>query len=233
MVTEDNYTYEEIFNERRWQMINPQGEIHVYQNLTMIDNVHSSQFVEPDILTSDGVIHAVSQVLIPPFFGYDMITQLLNSRQEKFSFSNMANLALHVGLDERINAAYDKGLTFLVPPNRRFNRAEIDVPKLLTKEMFNYTRDFILCHMIRDNWHVAQIFAINEKTGIDQFLVKSELGTHMWITSTEDMIRFQSQMLLLPDQPTPNGYVMSRVRNCCGKIYCLFFHVYLHAAYWK
>lgn len=134
-----------------------------------------------------------------------MITQLLRGRQEKFSFSNMANLALHVGLDERINAAYDKGLTFLVPPNRRFNRAEIDVPKLLQKEMFNYTRDFILCHMIRDNWHVAQIFAINEKTGIDQFLVKSELGTHMWITSTEDMIRFQSQMLLLPDQPTPNG----------------------------
>ena len=95
--------------------------------------------------------------------------------------------------------------------------------------MFNYTRDFILCHMIRDNWHVAQIFAINEKTGIDQFLVKSELGTHMWITSTEDMIRFQSQKLLLPDQPTPNGYVMSRMLDYCGKIRCVLCHIYINS----
>lgn len=205
MITEDNYTYEEIFNDRRGRLENPQGFITVDQRFQMIDNVHGGDWVEPDILTSDGIIHVVDTVMLPPFFGYDMITQLLNSRQEKFSFSNMANLALHVGLDDRINAAYEKGITFLVPPNRRFNRAEIDVPKLLQKDMFNYTRDFVLCHMIKDNWHVAQIFAINENTGVDQFLVKSELGTHMWITSTEEKVRFQSQELLLPDQPTPNG----------------------------
>lgn len=205
MITEDNYTYVEIFDGRRWQMENPQGMITVDQKFQMIDNVYGEDWVEADILTVEGVVHVVGTVMLPPYFGYDMITQLLNSRQEKFSFSTMANLALHTGLDERINAAYEKGITFLVPPNRRFNRAEIDVPKLLQKEMFNYTRDFVLCHMIKDNWHVAQIFAINEKTGVDQFLVKSELGTHMWITSTEDKIRFQSQELLLPDQPTPNG----------------------------
>lgn len=205
MVTEDNYTYEEIFNGRRWQLENPQGEIYVDQELVKIDNVHGVNFVEPDILTAEGIIHVVDEVLFPPFFGYDMITQLLNSRQEKFSFSNMANLALHVGLDDRINAVYENGITFLVPPNRRFNRAEVDVPRLLEKDMFNYTRDFILCHMIKDNYHVAQLFAINEKTGVDQFLVHSELGTHMWITTTEDKVRFQSQELLLPDQPTPNG----------------------------
>jgi len=205
MITEDNYTYEEIFNGRRWELENPQGQLHVDQELVKIDNVYGEDFVEPDILTAEGMLHVVDEVLFPPFFGYDMITQLLRSRQEKFSFSNMANLALHVGLDEKINAVYDKGITFLVPPNRRFNRAEIDVPRLLDKDMFNYTRDFILCHMIKDNYHVAQLFAINEKTGVDQFLVHSELGTHMWITTTEDMVRFQSQKLLLPDQPTPNG----------------------------
>jgi len=208
MVTEDNHTREEIFDGRRWRMENPQGFIMVDQEFQKMDNVHSADWVDQDILTSEGVVHVISQVMLPPFFGYDMITQLLNSRSEKFSFSNMANLALHVGLEDRINDAhdeYEKGITFLVPPNRRFNRAEIDIPKMLTKEMYNYTKNFVLCHMIRDNWHVAQIFAINENTGIDQFLVKSELGTHMWITSTEDMIRFQSQELLLPDQPTPNG----------------------------
>jgi len=208
MVTEDNYTKEEIFNGRRGQLENPQGFIQVDQKFQMMDNVHSSDWVDQDIQTSEGMVHVINKVMVPPFFGYDMITQLLNSRQEKFSFSNMANLALHVGLEDRINDVnneYEKGLTFLVPPNRRFNRAEIDIPKMLQNDMFNYTRDFVLCHMIRDNWHVAQIFAINENTGVDQFLVKSELGTHMWITSTEDMIRFQSQELLLPDQPTPNG----------------------------
>lgn len=208
MVTEDNYTREEIFDGRRWQLENPQGVIIVDQKLETMDNVHSRDWVDQDILTSEGVVHVINKVMLPPFFGYDMITQLLNSRQEKFSFSNMANLALHVGLEDRINDVnneYEKGITFLVPPNRRFNRAEIDIPKMLQKEMFNYTRDFILCHMIKDNWHVAQIFAINENTGVDQFLVRSELGTHMWITSTEEMIRFQSQEILLPDQPTPNG----------------------------
>lgn len=205
MITENNYTYEEIFDDRRKQLENPQGFITVDQRFEMIDNVHSGDFVESDILTSDGVIHVVDKVMFPPFFGYDMITQLLNSRQDYFSFSTMANLALHAGLDDRINAVYEKGITFLVPPNRRFNRAEIDIPKMLKNDMFNYTRDFVLCHMIKDNWHVAQIFAINENTGVDQFLVKSELGTHMWITSTEEKVRFQSQELLLPDQPTPHG----------------------------
>lgn len=208
MVTEDNYTREEIFDGRRWQLWNPQGFIIVDQKFETMDNVHSGDWVDQDILTSEGVVHVINKVMLPPFFGYDMITQLLNSRQEKFSFSNMANLALHVGLEDRINDVnneYEKGITFLVPPNRRFNRAEIDIPKMLRKEMFNYTRDFVLCHMIKDNWHVAQIFAINENTGVDQFLVKSELGTHMWITSTDEMIRFQSQEILLPDQPTPNG----------------------------
>jgi uncharacterized surface protein with fasciclin (FAS1) repeats len=136
-----------------------------------------------------------------------MISQLLNSRQEKFSFSNMANLALHVGLDDRLNAAYEYGLTFLVPPNRRFNRAEIDIPKMLQPDMFNYTRDFILCHMIKDNYHDAKLYAMSEQSGEDQHLVLSELGTHMWITTTKNMVRFQSQELLLPDQPTNNGYV--------------------------
>lgn len=208
MVTEDNYTKEEIFNGRRTQLENPQGSIQVYQEFQMMDNVHRNDWVDQDIQTSEGMVHVINKVMLPPFFGYDMITQLLNSRQEKFSFSTMANLALHVGLEDRINGVdmdYEKGFTFLVPPNRRFNRAEIDVPTMLRKENFNYTRDFVLCHMIRDNWHVAQIFAHDEQTGVDQRLVISELGTHMWITSTEDKIRFQSQELLLPDQPTPNG----------------------------
>jgi hypothetical protein len=137
--------------------------------------------------------------------GNNLIAQLLDDRSWVFAYSNMANLALYVGLDERINAVYEHGLTLLVPPNPRFNRAEIDIPKLLTPEMFNYTRDFILCHMIVDNYHEAQVFALNEENDRDQFLVLSELGTHMWITTTDDMLRFQSIEVLVADQPSYNG----------------------------
>lgn len=205
LITEGAYSRDEIFDGQRERIENPQGNITIDQRLQMIDNVGSEDFLEPNITSSDGIIHIIKQVIVPPFLGYDMITQLLNSRQEKFSFSNMANLALHVGLDDRLNAVYDHGLTFLVPPNRRFRRAEIDIPKMLQPDMFNYTRDFILCHMISHNYHDAQVFAMNEKNGEDQFLIISELGTHMWITTTGDKVRFQSQELLLPDQPSDNG----------------------------
>ncbi|MGK3736460.1 MAG: putative surface protein with fasciclin (FAS1) repeats [Bacillariaceae sp.] len=207
LITEGTYTQDEIFDGTRESMVNPQGSISINQKFQTIDNVGSKDFLDPNIISSDGIIHIVDQVIVPPFLGYDMIQQLLRSRQDFFSFSNMANLALHVGLDDRLNAAYENGLTFLVPPNRRFNRAEINVPKMLQPDMFDYTRDFILCHMITENYHEAQVFAMNEQSGEEQFLVKSELGTHMWVTSTEDKVRFQSQELLLPDQPTDNGYV--------------------------
>eukprot|EP00536_Pseudo-nitzschia_multiseries_P013465 jgi/Psemu1/309993/fgenesh1_kg.576_\ len=81
--------------------------------------------------------------------------------------------------------------------------------------MRHYTRQFILSHMIKGNYYQAKVIAINEQDGSKQSLIKSELGTHMWITSTEDMVRFQSQELLLPDQPTEHGYVeFSFDRKC-------------------
>lgn len=205
LVIEGSYTKDQIFDGERQRLTTPQGNITINQLSKMMDNVNIDDFSEPDIQSSNGIVHVVDKVLLPPFLGQDMISQLLETRQEKFSFSNMANLALHVGLDDRLNAAYEKGITFLVPPNRRFNRAEINVPKLLQPEMFDYTREFILCHMIKGNYHTAKVVAINEQTGEEQSLIKSELGTHMWITSTKDIVRFQSQDLILPNQPTVNG----------------------------
>lgn len=205
LVIDEALTKDEIFDGVRSQLNTNQGNITINQELQTIDNVNINDFLDADIESSDGVIHVVDEVIFPPFLAQDMIDQLLNSRQEKYSFSNMANLALYVGLDDRLNAAYEGGITFLVPPNRRFNRAEIDFPSLLKPEMFQYTKDFILCHMIEESYHQAKVFSINEESGEEQILIKSELGTHMWITSTEDMVRFQSQELLLPDQPTKHG----------------------------
>jgi hypothetical protein len=117
----------------------------------------------------------------------------------------MANLALHVGLDEQIDMLYENGLTMLVIPNRRFTRHEIDVPLLLTEDMRNYTRDFVLCHMILDNYYEAGVFASNGVAETEQFLVTSFLGTHMWVTTTENKLRFQSSDVLLADQAARNG----------------------------
>jgi hypothetical protein len=59
--------------------------------------------------------------------------------------------------------------------------------------------------MIIGIYHEAQVFARNEANNEDQFLVTSELGTHMWITTTEDKLRFQSVEILVPDLPSNNG----------------------------
>jgi len=213
LVTEGAYLLNEIFDGSRERMENSQGNITINQQVKTIDNVPSTAFVQPDVATAEGVLHALSEVIIPPFLGADMISQLLNDRSDVFALTNMANLALHVKLEDRINAMYDNGFTFLVPPNRRFNRAEIDIPKMLSPEMYNYTRDFVLCHMIVDSYHEAQVFAINEDKprGEEQFLVISELGTHLWITTTEDMLRFQAQEVLVPDLPSNNGCVLASI----------------------
>jgi uncharacterized surface protein with fasciclin (FAS1) repeats len=205
LVTEGAFNLNQIFDGSRQQMENSQGNITIDQRFKRIDNVDSQDFVQPDVATAEGVLHALDSVIIPPYLGNDLISQLLQDRSDVFALSNMANLALHAGLEDRLNTEYEHGLTFLVPPNRRFNRAEIDVPKMLTDEMFNYTRDFILCHMIIGIYHEAQVFAMNEANNTDQFLVISELGTHMWITTTEDKLRFQSVEILVPDLPFNNG----------------------------
>ncbi|KAG7364083.1 fasciclin domain containing protein [Nitzschia inconspicua] len=205
LVTEGAYTFDQIFDGSRTLMENAQGNITIDQRFKRIDNVDSQDFVQSDIATAEGVLHALGSVIIPPYLAVDLITTLLKDRSYVFALSNMANLALHAGLEDRLNDDYEKGLTFLVPPNRRFNRAEIDIPKMLTDEMYNYTRDFILCHMIKDIYHEAQVFARNNANNEDQFLVISELGTHMWITTTEDRLRFQSVNVLVPDIPSNNG----------------------------
>lgn len=205
LVTEGIYSVDQIFDGSRTAMENLQGNITINQQVKKIDNVDSTEFAESDIATAEGYLHALDNVIVPPFLGQDLIYQLLNDRSYVFALSNMANLALHVGLEDRINADYEKGLTFLVPPNRRFNRAEVDIPKLLSDEMFNYTRDFVLCHMIVDMYHEAGVFAQNDASDEDEFLVTSELGTHMWITTTEDKLRFQSIEVLIPDLPAEHG----------------------------
>lgn len=204
-VTEDDYTISNIFDGSREAMETLTGNLTIDQRFKKIDNLEFESFVETDIPTSEGIVHVINDVIVPPYLGENMIAQLLDDRSYVFAYSNMANLALYVGLDERINAVYEHGLTFLVPTNRRFNRAELDIPKMLTPEMFNFTRDFILCHMVAHNYHEAQVFAINEESDEDQFLVLTELGTHMWVTTTEDKLRFQSVEILLADQPSNNG----------------------------
>lgn len=205
MVTEDTYTTSQIFDGNRVVLENALGNITVDQQFQKIDNVAFVDFEEPNITTSEGIIHVLNDVVLPPYLGQDMLAQMLDDRSEKFAFSTMANLALWAGLDDKLNGVYENGITFLVPPNRRFNRAEINVPALLTDEMKNYTRDFVLCHMIMDNYHESAIFAEHQNEGIDTQLVTSELGTHMWITTTNDELRFQARPLILADQPVKNG----------------------------
>jgi uncharacterized surface protein with fasciclin (FAS1) repeats len=207
LVTEGRLTFDEIFNGQRQFMESTKGNLTIYQsfNIPRVDNVPSSAFSERDIATTDGMVHVLDQVIVPPYLAVNIIEQLLDDYSSEFAFTTMANLALYVGLDDEIDAMYENGITFLVPPNRRFNRAEIDVPALLTDEMRNYTRDFVKCHMILDNYHESGVFAYNDELEQEQLLVTTQLGTSLWITTTGGSLRFQSTVVLLTDQVAKNG----------------------------
>ena len=204
-VTEDRFSYEDIFDGRRGFMENTLGNITIDQQFKKMDNVHADNVVDANVTTTDGIIHILDKVIVPPYLAQDLIAQMLDDQSAKFAFSTMANLALWAGLDDKINGVYEHGITMLVPPNRRFNRAEIDVPALLTEDMKPYTRDLVLAHMIMDNYHEAGVFAMAEAEDTEQFLVTSELGKIMWITVTEGRLRFQSTDVLVTDQVAQNG----------------------------
>jgi uncharacterized surface protein with fasciclin (FAS1) repeats len=223
-VTDGSFTLNEIFDGRRNTLENQLGNITVSQQFRRLDNVPDTDIVESDIATSQGTIHVVDQVILPPYLGMNMIENLLQDRHFDFAFTTMANIALWAELDDELNRAYDFGITFLVPPNRRFNRAEIDVRLLLTEKMREYTRAFVRSHMIKRNYYEAGIFALNEENGRDQFLETSMLGTHIWITTTENKVRFQSTDVRLFDQPTQNGYVVNMLCISSGwvRAYGLF-----------
>jgi uncharacterized surface protein with fasciclin (FAS1) repeats len=206
LVTEGAFEVDDIFNNNREFLENTMGNITVDQRFKKIDNVPLTSFEEPNITTSDGVVHVIDQIIMPPYMAVNMIEHMLErDLSVKFAYSTMANLALYAGLDDQINALYEHGLTFLVPPNRRFNRAQINVPQLLTPAMKEYTKDFVLAHLIMDIYYESGVFAFNNENSQTQFLVKSELGTHMWITTTDNRLRFQSRELILTDQVARNG----------------------------
>ena len=216
LVTEGQFMTKDIFDGGRTQLEVSKGNITISQRTSTLDGVPRALISEPNITASDGIVHVVSQVIIPPFMRLTLIEQMLDDQSMKFAFSTMANLALFVGLDEEIEKIFEDGLTFLVPLNIRFIRAEVNVVKLLTEESREYTKDFILCHVIGDNLYESTVFAIQKEAEVEQMLVSSWLGTDMWITTTENILRFQSTKVILADQLASNGYVSKLV--CKGSI---------------
>lgn len=206
LVTEGAFHFDEIFDGSRAVLENSIYNITVDQRFKKIDNVASTSFVEVNISSSEGLLHIIDDVIIPPYMAVNLLDHMLSRDiSVKFAYSTMVQLALFADLDEQINAVYENGITFLVPPNPRFNRANIDVASLLTSEMKLYTKDFVLAHLIRENYYESGIFAYKEQTGLEEFLVVSELGTHLWITTKDGRIRFQSREVLIPDQVAQNG----------------------------
>jgi uncharacterized surface protein with fasciclin (FAS1) repeats len=213
LVTEGAFTDAQIFDGGRTQMEVSKGNITIDQRTSSFDGLHRSAIFEPNLTASDGIVHVVSEVIIPPYMRLSIIDQMLKDQSLKFAFSTMANLALYALLDEEIEKIFEDGLTMLVPLNIRFLRAEVNVIQLLTPESFEYTRDFVLCHVIGDNLYESTVFAIHQENEIEQMLVKSWLGTDMWVTTTDNRLRFQSIDVKLPDQLASNGYVS----KLCGK----------------
>eukprot|EP00934_Nitzschia_sp_Nitz4_P007459 Nitzschia sp. Nitz4//scaffold230_size58257//28259//30405//NITZ4_006482-RA/size58257-augustus-gene-0.4-mRNA-1//1//CDS//3329543253//7449//frame0 len=205
LIIEDVLTTDQIFNGGRSLVETMYGNITLNQQYKTLENVALVDILEPNITASNGIVHVLDDVLIPPYMAVNLMGHLLDHDVTKFAFTTMANLALHVGLEDKIDAAYEHGITFMVPPNRRFVRDQVDLDLLTSDEMYNYTRDFVLSHLVMNNYHEAGVVAYNEENDQEQFMIKSELGTSFWITSTDDRVRFQSRDVIVFDQPAKNG----------------------------
>jgi len=215
-VTEGRFTAAQILDGSRQRLENSLGNQTIDQAARAIDGTVLDTFlVETDIITTDGILHITNKAIVPPFLQESLTQVLLNEEQSlKFAFTNMAQLALATGLDSQINQVYDGGLTLLVPPNRRFNRANIDIPDLLRPERLDYTRDFVRCHMITNqSLYEANVRATMEQEQIEEFLLTTELGTSLWVTTTEDRLRFQSIDVLVTDLLSRNGCVIASFLN--------------------
>lgn len=205
--TEGPFRADQIWDGQRTTLTTTNGDITVVQAQPQrIDNVLRTSFPPPwDTATAEGILHVIDDVIMPPYLTQGIMWNLENDRSGTFIFSFMVNLAIHAELDDEIDQMYDNGITLLVPPNRRFNRVEIDVDELLLPENKEYTRSLVLCHMIERNYDVARVFALNQENNRQQFVVNSMYGTSMWITTTEDKVRFQSADIIFADQPANNG----------------------------
>jgi hypothetical protein len=179
-----------------------------------LDGVPRSAIVKADIVTQDGIVHVMDTFLVAPYIGLNMIGLLLDDTSEKFEFSTMAHLAIFAGLRDVIDMVYDNGVTFLVPPNRRFIRGEFDVPALFTEASREYTHSLVISHLIlHTNYYESSVYSLHEENNILETLEVSYLGTSMWITTTDDRLRFQGVDILLPVKCHEMGTSFATVRQ--------------------
>jgi len=198
---EEELTTGQIWDGTRDVIRNEYGNMTIVQNPASIDGLPRSAISSADINTTDGMVNIVGQVIWPPYLRDGIVNQIFDDRSWKFAYTTMANLILHVGIEDAIDADFPNGITVLVPPNRRFNRGELDIPKMLTVAEFENTKDFIKCHMIKYIHTSQSLYGREEEQG----LFVTVLGTHIWWATTENQIRFQSEKTLILDNPSRHG----------------------------
>jgi hypothetical protein len=235
LVTEGRFTVAEIFDGTRAQIANANGNITILQgangtngtSTSSLDGVPRSAIVKPDIATQDGIVHVMDTFIVAPYLGLNLIGLCLDDNSAKFEFATMAQLAIFTGLREVIDMVYDKGVTLLVPPTRRFNRGEIDIAELLTEAKKEYTKSLVSCHLILyTNYYESSVFSLHEENDIEETLELTYLGTNIWITTTDDRLRFQGVDLLLPDQVARNGCVLPFL-SCVLLCVCVYLYAYV------
>ena len=210
--SESDYGLEEIFGSSQI----PTESIYV-GNITIFNETLDGVVGRDDILrteinsTPDGderplvLFHILERLIIPIPLQNSISKGLIDDMAGVFSFSTMANLAMFVGLEDELDAL--DGRTLMVPPNRRFNRAEIDVAGLLTPEMREYTLHFVRAHLIDNIYFTDDFLLLLEEVAAGELMLTSMLGTSIWIfkNTDDEQLRLQSVDILVPDQIARNG----------------------------
>ena len=212
-VSESDYSLEEIFGGSGRI---PTESIYV-GNITIFNETLDGVVGRDDILrteinsTPDGderplvLFYILDRLIVPVPLQNSISRRLIDDMAGVFSFSTMTNLAMFADLEDELDAM--DGRALLVPPNRRFNRTGIDVTELLKPEMSEYTRDFVLAHLIDNIYFTDDFLLLLDEAVAGEVLLTSMLGTSIWISkSTDDeQLRIQSVDILVPDQIARNG----------------------------
>ena len=208
--SESDYGLEEIFGSSRI----PTESIYV-GNITIFNETLDGVVGRDDILrteinsTPDGderplvLFHILERLIVPVPLQNSISKRLIDDMAGVFSISTMANLALNTGLEDKLDGI--DGRTLLVAPNQMYEI--LDGPEYLTPERIEYTRDFVLAHLIDNIYFTDDFLLMLDEGATQEVLVTSMLGTSIWISKSSDdqQLRFQGVDILVPDQITRNG----------------------------
>ncbi len=150
----------------------------------------STKVVTPDVKASNGTIHVINKVLLPP-------GNLVQTAVGAGSFKTLASLLQSSGLDKTLQ----KGTwTVFAPTDAAFAKVPKATLNALAKDP-GLLKSVLLYHVVKGDVTAAQVVKLNGKN------VKTVSGSRVKITIKGGKVLINSSRVVTPDVLTSNGTI--------------------------